>query len=130
MKFPGVHPSNKMEGSETPVPTSGNTVPEGERIIYLCPGERNSEEIHWESSLGEMASDHSISAVPILAKTDVTGISVYPYTPDGRVPLGFPATPLCLPLLPQMKLLQPWYQEVTPHPVANPPLLTKLASRY
>ena len=114
MKFPGVHPSNKMEGSETPVPTTGNTVPEGERITYLCSGERNSEEIHWESSLGEMASDHSVSALPILAE-----ISVYPYIPDGCVPQGFPATPPCLPLLPQMKLLQPWYQEVTT-PIGNP----------
>lgn len=112
VKLPGVHPSNKMEGSETPVPITGNTVPEGERIMYLCPGEKNSEEIHWESSLGEMASDHSVSALPILAKTDVAGISVYPYIPDGHVPQGFPATPLCLPLLPQMMLLQ-WYQEVT-----------------
>ena len=66
-----------------------------------------------------MASDHSVSALPILAKIDVAGISVYPYIPNGHVPQGFPATPLCLPLLPQMMLLQPWYQEVTT-PIGNP----------
>lgn len=98
VKLPGVHPSNKMEGSETPVPITGNTVPEGERIMYLCPGEKNSEEIHWESSLAEMASDHQFLLFPFWPKLMLQeSLSILTFLtavcPRGFQPHPVPASP-------------------------------------
>lgn len=97
--FPGVHPSSKTEVWNTSPPLRTQSLREKGKHIYIPM--RGNQKCIGKVLLEKWHLTIQFLLFPFWPKTDFVADAIhpYPYMPDGLVPQGCPAAPMCLTFL-------------------------------